>query len=65
MAHVRFTGDFDYRPTKNTVIGYLEGMALNVRRECAEQAIAAGKAVETKPKGRASTSADSDTPPIE
>jgi hypothetical protein len=45
MAKVRFTKDFDYSPTNQTVIAYREGMELVVKRECADQAIAAGKAV--------------------
>lgn len=42
---VRFTSDFDYKPTARSTIGYLAGMEENVKRECADQAIAAGKAV--------------------
>lgn len=42
---VRFTADFDYRPTTQVTVGYLAGMEMTVKRECAEQAIAAGKAV--------------------
>ncbi|MBD9571750.1 hypothetical protein [Ensifer sp. ENS08] len=42
---VRFTGDFDYRPTPQVTVAYLAGMEMTVKRECAEQAIAAGKAV--------------------
>lgn len=48
MARVRFTADFDYKPTAQCTIGYLAGMEETVRRECAEQAIAAGKAVRVK-----------------
>lgn len=46
MARVRFTRDFDYRPTPRSLIGYIAGTEMTVRRECAVQAIAAGKAVE-------------------
>lgn len=46
MAKVRFTQDFDYRPTAGITIAYKAGRkALTVRRECAEQATAEGKAV--------------------
>lgn len=44
MARVRFTHDFDYRPTPLSTIAYKAGMELTVRRECADQAVAAGKA---------------------
>lgn len=44
MARVRFTDDFDYRATPLTTIAYKAGMELTVRRECADQAVAAGKA---------------------
>jgi hypothetical protein len=44
MARVRFNEDFDYKPTPQVTVGYLAGMELTVRRECAEQAVAAGKA---------------------
>lgn len=46
MTRVRFTQDFDYKPTSQTTIGYKAGMEQTVKRECAEQAIAAGKAEE-------------------
>lgn len=46
MARVRFTKDFDYRPTGQTLIAYVAGAEMTVRRECADQAVAAGKAVE-------------------
>lgn len=42
---VRFTANFDYKPTSQSTIGYLAGMEKTVKRECGEQAIAAGKAV--------------------
>ncbi|MGP4691620.1 hypothetical protein [Agrobacterium cavarae] len=44
MARVRFKHDFDYKPTPQTTTGYLAGWEGTVKRECAEQAIAAGKA---------------------
>ena len=48
MAHVRFIADFDYRPTKTVVVAYKAGMELTVKRDCARQAIAAGKAIGLK-----------------
>ena len=45
MARVRFTKDFDYKPTPQSTIGYLAGTELTVKQECVEQAIAAGAAV--------------------
>jgi hypothetical protein len=50
MARVRFTSDFDYRPTPQTIIGYLSGMEMTVKRDCADRAVAAGKAVDLDPK---------------
>lgn len=41
---VRFIADFDYSPTKQITIAYKAGMVEFVRLECAQQAIAAGKA---------------------
>lgn len=46
MARIRFIHDFDYHPTEQSTIGYLAGMEETVRRECADQAIAAGVAIE-------------------
>jgi hypothetical protein len=46
MARVKFTEDFDYKPKSQATIAYLAGMEMTVRRECADAAIAAGKAVE-------------------
>lgn len=45
MARVLFTHDFDYKPTRQVTIGYRAGMKKTVKRDCAERAIAAGKAV--------------------
>ena len=45
MSRVRFIADFDYKPTKSCTVAYLAGMEKTVKRECAVQAIAAGKAV--------------------
>lgn len=41
---IRFTADFDYSPTATTTVAYKSGMVQFVRLECAEQAVAAGKA---------------------
>ncbi|TKT78419.1 hypothetical protein [Aquamicrobium sp. LC103] len=53
MARLRFTADFDYRPTPMSTIAYKEGMELTVRRECADEAVAKGKAVEIDPPRKA------------
>lgn len=53
MPRVRFTEDFDYKPTKQVTIGYKAGMEETVKRECADQAIAAKKAVEVPAGGKA------------
>ncbi|MEI4482229.1 MULTISPECIES: hypothetical protein [unclassified Phyllobacterium] len=45
MARVKFTHDFDYKPTPNITIGYLAGREETVKQDCADKAIAAGKAV--------------------
>ena len=58
MARVRFTHDFDYKPTSRTTVGYKAGMELTVKRECADQAIAAGKAEEITSVGKVSDGAD-------
>ncbi|OOG73870.1 hypothetical protein B0E45_06145 [Sinorhizobium sp. A49] len=52
---VRFTADFDYQPTPQATVGYLAGMEMTVKRECAEQAIAAGKAVKVSANRREAT----------
>lgn len=52
MAWVRFTEDFDFRPTRNSLVAYQAGMQLSVRRACADQAIAANKAVMVKAPSR-------------
>lgn len=48
---VRFIADFDYTPSgrRQVTIAYKASPAtLTVKRECGEQAIAAGKAIEIK-----------------
>jgi len=49
MAKVRFTADFDYRPTRAIVFAYKAGMEMTVKRDCANKAIAAHKAVDLDP----------------
>lgn len=44
MARVKFTENFDYKPTPQVTIAYEAGWEGTVRRECAEEAFAAGKA---------------------
>ncbi len=57
MARVRFTDDFDYRPTDNLIVAYKASPTeLTVRRECAVLAVAAGAAVDLD----AVTAADDD-----
>lgn len=53
MAKVRFTADYDYKPSTMMTIAYKAGDEKIVRREAAERAVAAGKAewVGAPPKG--------------
>ncbi|MDR3512630.1 MAG: hypothetical protein P4L73_13425 [Caulobacteraceae bacterium] len=53
MARVRFLADFDWWPTTTSVTAHKAGQELTVRRACADQAIAEGKAVEIDPPPRA------------
>lgn len=57
MARVRFIDDFDYKPTPMSTIAYKAGMEMTVKRECADEAIANGKAVEIDPPRKAEKSA--------
>lgn len=50
MAKVRFIEDFDYKPTSRTTIGYQAGWSGTVKRDCANKAIAARKAVDLDAK---------------
>lgn len=56
---VRFTADFNYLPRPQVTVAYKAGTIAYVRRECAELAIAAGKAeavsIATPPPGLAAT----------
>lgn len=50
---VRFTADFPFSPEARggrVTIAYKAGMTMNVTRECADKAIAAGKAEPAKRK---------------
>ncbi|WP_421367011.1 hypothetical protein [Agrobacterium tumefaciens] len=44
MARVKFTEDFDYKPTSQSTTGYRAGWEGTVKRDCAVKAVAAGKA---------------------
>lgn len=41
---VRFTDNFDWKPKSTVTVAYRKGNELNVTRECADKAIALGKA---------------------
>ena len=45
MTKVRFIEDFDYKPTPSVTVAYQAGMIETVKRDCADLAIAAKKAV--------------------
>ena len=64
MARVKFTHDFDYSPTGRVVIGYLAGMEVPVKRDCADQAIAAGKAEEITGSAAPGSEAEDGDPTI-
>lgn len=64
MAWVRFLADFDFSPAAlkgRSTTAYKAGMVENVTRECATQALAAGKAERAKAPGRGE--AEATTPP--
>ena len=46
MPWVRFTQRFDYKPKPNVCIAYKADGKYLVKQDCADKAIAAGKAVE-------------------
>lgn len=50
---VRFTSDFDFKPTPQATIAYKAGMVANVTRACATLAVAAGKADRLRKVGKA------------
>lgn len=58
MARVRFTADFDYEPMYGVTIAYKRDMQLTVKRDCADQAIAAGKAVDLADRYEQSSAAE-------
>lgn len=47
MAKITVSEPFDYSPRPNVVLAYKPG-TYTVKRECADHAVAAGKAVEIK-----------------
>jgi hypothetical protein len=51
MARVRFLADHDYRPTRRVTIAYKAGFVGTVKRDCADQAVALGKAVDLDAAG--------------
>jgi hypothetical protein len=51
MARVRFIADHDYRPTRRVTVAYKAGYSGTVKRDCADQAVALGKAVDLDAKG--------------
>ncbi|WP_025199121.1 hypothetical protein [Brucella sp. BO2] len=59
MAWVHFIKDFNYMKPSFT-IAYKAGMTLNVKRECADEALAKGcaKAVRAPRKGEETTNGD-------
>lgn len=52
MARVRFTADFAWKPYPQVTQVFSKGEEATVRRECADAAINAKKAVEIEPAGR-------------
>lgn len=42
--HVKFTADYDHKPTMQSTIAYKAGWSGTVTRACGDAAIAAGKA---------------------
>lgn len=56
---IRFLADYDYKPTPGSTVAYKTGWSGLVRKECAERAVALGKAeyveVSVAPAGIAAT----------
>lgn len=50
---VRFTADFDWKPKPQVTLAFLAGQERNVTRDCAEKAVAAGKAVKFRKASKA------------
>lgn len=65
MPWVRFTGKFDFTPAKQRLVtvAYKAGAVENVTRECADTAVAAGRAERTQDPRKAP--ADEAEPPQE
>lgn len=53
MARVKFTRDFDWKPTSQSTIAYKGGQEYTVRRECAVAAVKAGAGHEVDAPGKA------------
>lgn len=54
MSWVRFTADYDWKPTPATTVAYKAGMTQFVTRACATLAVAASKAVRVNKKAEGS-----------
>lgn len=52
MPRVRFSADFDWKPTRQVTIAYRAGAEELVTTPCATAAVAAGKAEKIASKGR-------------
>lgn len=54
MTTVKFTENYDYRPSMQpmVMVAYKAGMTRTVTRECAEAAVAAGKAQQVSKPNR-------------
>lgn len=52
MARVLFSADFDFHINRRSLKAYKAGCAYTVKRACADQAIAEGKAVEVEVPSR-------------
>lgn len=46
MARVKFTRDYDWKPTSQSTVAYKADQEYTVRRECADAAVKAGAATE-------------------
>ncbi|TPM55425.1 hypothetical protein FJ959_18240 [Mesorhizobium sp. B2-2-4] len=49
---IRFTADFDWKPSAQSTIAYKAGTVLNVPRACAEAALGAAKAIKAGKAGK-------------
>jgi hypothetical protein len=57
MPWVRFLSDFDWKPKPPVTVGYLAGTTELVTRDCAADALAAGKAITSRRPADASRKA--------